>query len=130
MNIFDRSLSEAEELVIERSQLDERTSMITVEGDLDLGNAPQLKWTLVQWAQMGSTQLVLDFSRVGFIDSTALGVLVGIERLVAPQGRLAIACPQDAVLRTFAITGLDRALPSFSTREAALDFVRRTVAGP
>src|SRR5258708_23859988 len=61
--------------VTERA-LDEQTSVLNVEGELDLAAAPSLKWALADVTQAGATQLVVDLSRVTFIDSTALRVLV------------------------------------------------------
>ena len=50
--------------------------VIRVEGDLDVYTAPRLKEALEE-AVAGGKRLVLDLSEVHFIDSTALGVLVG-----------------------------------------------------
>ena len=59
--------------------------------------------------------------RVTFIDSTALGVLIGgVERLHAVDGRLALVATSRPVVRILTITGLDRVLTIFDTRERAV----------
>lgn len=63
---------------IEQRELDARTSVISVRGELDLTTAPRLKWMLVDSLQTGHSQLVVDLSLATFMDSTALGVLVGV----------------------------------------------------
>jgi anti-sigma B factor antagonist len=109
--------------VTERS-LDERTSVLNVEGELDLAAAPSLKWALADLVQAGATQLVVDLSRVTFIDSTALGVLVGAHRSLSAGSRLAIACRHPDVLNIFELTGLDATFDIFPTLEDALAYAR------
>jgi len=109
--------------VTERA-LDEHTSVLNVEGELDLAAAPSLKWALADVTQAGATQLVVDLSRVTFIDSTALGVLVGAHRSLSAGARLAIACRHPDVLNIFELTGLDATFDIFPTFEDALAYAR------
>ena len=46
-----------------QSQPDERTSVVALEGELDLGRAPSLKWALVDAVDAGYKQLVVDLTR-------------------------------------------------------------------
>jgi anti-sigma B factor antagonist len=108
--------------------LDQRTCVIAVEGELDLDKAPRLKWTLVGALEAGCDRLVVDLSRVAFIDSTAIGVLIGVNRSLEAGGRLAIACAQANVLRIFSVAGLDSAFAILPTVEEALDHVRGQAA--
>jgi anti-sigma B factor antagonist len=100
--------------------------VIAVEGDLDLATAPQLKWTLVDLMNAGRTQLVLDLSGVGFIDSTAIGVLIGFQRSLGTDARLAIADARSSVLRIFDVAGVKGTLRLFPTLDAALADARGT----
>jgi anti-sigma B factor antagonist len=111
-----------------RHELDERTGALTVEGELDLASAPSLKWALTDMLEAGNDQVVVDLSNVTFIDSTALGVLVGIRKNLRPGARLAIACMQPDVLNIFELTGLDATFDLFSTFDDALAFVRGSAA--
>jgi anti-sigma B factor antagonist len=108
--------------------LDERTNVVAVEGELDLTTAPRLKWTLLDALQAGHSQLVLDLSRCSFMDSTALGVLVGVNRGLDAGARLAIACTRPNVLKIFELSGMDGAFALFTTVDEALAYARGRAA--
>jgi anti-sigma B factor antagonist len=110
--------------LITRKELAHDTSLLAVEGDLDLASAPSLKWALADAQAAESRHVVVDLSRVGFIDSTALGVLVGAQRALDPGVRLAIACAEENVLRIFELTGLDGMFEIVPTLQDALGFVQ------
>lgn len=111
-----------------KRELDERTSVIAVEGELDLGTAPRLKWMLVEALEAGSTHLALDLSLVTFMDSTGLGVLVGVNRRLEGGARMAIVCTDENVLQVFRFSGTDSAFAIFKTLEEALAYARSEVA--
>lgn len=113
---------------VAQRELDDRTCVLAVEGELDLASAPKLKWALTDIFDAGGRRVVLDLSRVSFIDSTALGVLVGVRKNLGPDARMAIACMQPEVLNIFELTGLDGTFDLFSTFDDALAFVRGSAA--
>ncbi|HEY2537535.1 MAG TPA: STAS domain-containing protein [Solirubrobacteraceae bacterium] len=99
--------------------------MIAVEGELDLFTAPSLKQMLVDALHEGSDRLVVDLTEVTFIDSTTLGVLVGIERrLDEDDARLAIVCTRPNVRKIFEFSGLDGKFAIFPTLDEALVHAR------
>jgi anti-sigma B factor antagonist len=110
-------------------ELDEHTSVISVEGDLDLSTAPRLKWMLLDSLQEGRDKIVLDLSLTCFMDSTALGVLVVVNRRLAADARLGVACDRAAVLRIFELSGMDGAFAIFPTLEEALAYVHAPATG-
>ncbi len=101
-------------------ELDERTSLIVVEGELDLATAPRLKWALLDALQAGRSLLVLDLSRTSFMDSTALGVLVAVKRGLDHGERLVIVCPRSDVQQIFEFAGMDGAFAIFPALDEAL----------
>ena len=115
---------------ISRRELDGRTSVLAVAGELDLSSAPDLKWALAD-ALGASDQVVVDLSLVTFLDSTAIGVLVGVQRRLTAGTRLPIVCADLNVLRIFELTGLVGTFELFSTVERALESARgnATAAG-
>ncbi|MGA2454791.1 MAG: STAS domain-containing protein [Solirubrobacteraceae bacterium] len=113
---------------ISRRELDTRTSVIAVEGDLDLATAPQLKWMLVDALEEGHSQLILDLTLASFMDSTALGVLVGVNRSLDDGVKLAIVCAHAGVLRIFELSGVDGAFAISPTLESALAGVHARAA--
>jgi anti-sigma B factor antagonist len=108
--------------------LDERTCVIAVEGELDLAGAPRLKWMLIDVLERGCNQLVVDLTRVTFMDSTAIGVLVGVNRSLDVGAQLAIACAHATVLKIFELSGMGGVFAIFATVEEALACVRGEAA--
>jgi len=51
--------------------------VVDVEGEIDIYTAPRLRELLIDLANKNSYQLVVNLEKVGFLDSTGLGVLVG-----------------------------------------------------
>jgi anti-sigma B factor antagonist len=113
---------------ISQRELDGPTRVLVVEGELDLSSAPSLKWALTDIFDAGYSQVVVDLSLVTFIDSTALGVLVGVQRNLNSGARLAIACAHADVLKIFELTGLDGTFDIFSTFDDALAYARGSTA--
>jgi anti-sigma B factor antagonist len=113
---------------ITRRQLDEDTCLVIPAGELDLASAPNLKWTLNDVLRGGATNIALDLELVSFIDSTALGVLVGVRRSLAEQSHLAIVGGDAHVLQIFELTGLDARFNMFATLDEALAWMRGKAA--
>jgi anti-sigma B factor antagonist len=114
------SLPTSVPFAIERRDLDPRTSVIAVEGELDLASAPRLKWMLLDALAGGHSRLVLDLTLATFMDSTALGVLVGVDRSLSADGALVIVCANTSVLKIFELSGMDGAFAILATLEQAL----------
>ena len=94
--------------------------VLEVGGEVDVYTAPKLRERLVDMVNAGHKQLVVDLSRVEFLDSTGLGVLVGAHRrLRARDGSLDLVCPHERVLKVFRITGLDNVFDIHSSVEEA-----------
>ena len=99
-------------------------AVVDLEGELDLFTAPRLQETLLESIEHGARRVVVDLSTVTFIDSTALGVLIGAgKRLLRAQGSLGIVCPPGGIRRLLELTSLDSIIDIYATREAALSAV-------
>jgi anti-sigma B factor antagonist len=105
---------------ITHREVDERTCVVAVEGDLDLASAPQLKWMLVELLNKGYAQYVIDLSQLTYMDSMGLGVLVGFRKRVEGNAHLALACLPAKQRKLLELTGLDAWFDSFSTLDEAL----------
>ena len=109
---------------VQESDVDERTRIIDAGGEIHVSTAPEFSERLNAAIAEGKTALVLDFSRVEFIDSTGLSVLLnGLRRLTRRKGALSVVCTNPTVLRLFEITRLDTTFDIHPTREDALKAV-------
>lgn len=80
-----------------------------------------MRAALLEAAAQGSGTLVVDMAQTQFCDSAALNVLVRAHnRAQAEGGELLPVIGGSAVLRTFAVTGIGRLIPSFPSLEQAL----------
>jgi anti-sigma B factor antagonist len=99
----------------------ESAVVVRAEGDLDVYTAPRLKEVLDEHVA-GETRLVLDLSEVHFIDSTALGVLVGaLQQSQSNGGEFRLVVGDPFLLKIFHITGFDGIFPIFPVVTDALD---------
>jgi anti-sigma B factor antagonist len=100
---------------------DASRTVVTVTGEIDLATQGQLRTTLNDLVVAGHVDLVLDLSGVDFVDSTGLGALIGTRRRVhAFHGSLALVIPNEAVMKVFTITGLEKVFDIHDTLAAAL----------
>jgi anti-sigma B factor antagonist len=99
-------------------------AMLVAGGDIDFAASPQLRERLADYASKGKRRLVVDLSSVTFIDSTAIGVLVGAVMRLREQerGSMAIVCSDEnkRVLRIFDIAGVENMIDLHSSRAEAL----------
>ena len=119
-NASNASPTNSTAFAISLREFDGGTCVMTVAGELDLCSAPTLKWALTDVLTGGCSEVIVDLSPVTFIDSTALSVLVGVQRRLGPGMRLAIVCANAKVLEIMELTGLVALFELFGTLEQAL----------
>ena len=118
-------MNEPLQFALVQEDVDEHTVVIVVEGELEITTAPRFKQLLVKAVDERKRAIVVDFSGLSFIDSTALGVLIAAQRRMHDDdARLAIVCTHPQVLNVFEITGIDTAFRIHPDRAAALAQVR------
>ncbi|HUC04277.1 MAG TPA: STAS domain-containing protein [Acidimicrobiales bacterium] len=88
------------------------TPVISVQGEIDVATAPQLRECIHGVIANGSRTVVLDLLGVTFLDSTALGVLVGgLKRCRELGGEFHVVVSDARIRKIFEITGLDKVFP-------------------
>ncbi|MDQ1357919.1 MAG: anti-sigma factor antagonist [Acidimicrobiaceae bacterium] len=93
---------------------------VIVRGELDMFTSSALRKELVDLINDGARDVTVDLKYVEFVDSTALGVLVGaMKRLRALDGDLTLASPNPSTRKVLDITGLDRILTVTSEEDGA-----------
>jgi anti-sigma B factor antagonist len=108
---------------------DAHTSIVSVQGELDLATAPRLKWMLMDAIETGHHRLVADLTEATFMDSMTLSVLVTVKRTLGDEPHLAIVCTRENLLQIFEFAGLDGVFAIFPTLEEALAHVQGDAAG-
>ena len=84
---------------------------VTVRGELDLHTASCLRQTLAAAVSEEADLVLVHLDEVTFMDSTALGVLVGAWKAQTAQGRrLELVCSRPEPLKLLRLTGLDEVL--------------------
>jgi anti-sigma B factor antagonist len=120
------------EFAITEHPIDGERHVLAVRGEIDLFTAPELKQVLAESIEAGRIRIIVDLTDTTFLDSTALGVLIGaVKRLRSRDGALAIVNIDDNIAKTFEITGLDQIFTIVPTRDEAVDAVEpaRDAAG-
>jgi len=96
-------------------------TVLEVGGEVDVYTAPRLRERLIEVIDGGGRRVIVDLSRVDFLDSTGLGVLVGaLKRLRAAGGTFRLVCGKESLLKIFRITALDQVFPLHPTVDEAI----------
>lgn len=97
-------------------------TVVAVQGELDMYTAPRLQEVLREVASRhAGDRLVVDLTECGFMDSTALSVLIAVnKRAAAPLDLVA----HVGALRVLTVSGLQEVFRIHKTREAALQALR------
>jgi anti-anti-sigma factor len=101
--------------------------VLALAGELDLGTVPVLQERLAQ-AICAKAAVVIDLSRLRFIDSSGLDLLVRAERQLRDSGvQLVLVRGPQAVHRVFELTSLDSHFEFCDSPSATLraELVRR-----
>lgn len=89
-------------------------------GDIDVESSRLLRAQILELFADPSSTVVLDLSRVGFMDSSGLGALVAGHKLADPHGSFRLAGANSVVRRVLQVTGLDRVFAHFDTVDEAV----------
>jgi anti-sigma B factor antagonist len=110
--------------------------VVTAPEEIDITNAAGLRASLLEAALVeaapveaapveaaGHPAFVVDLTRTRFCDSAGIQVLVEAhKRARAAGGQVLLATSGAAVPRIFALTGIDRVIPSFASLDEALAY--------
>ena len=90
-------------------------------GRLDSANARAFEAIVMERVGAGEQRLIVDFSRLNFISSSGMRVLLlAAKQLQAKQGTLVLCSMQDHIQEVFQISGFDQIIPIRGSRAAAL----------
>ena len=90
-------------------------------GRLDSANARSFESVVMERVGSGEQRLLVDFSRLNFISSSGMRVLLmAAKKLHASRGKLVLCAMPDHIHEVFRISGFDQIIPIRDTRESAL----------
>jgi len=99
---------------------DTEAFVVSAYGDVDAVTAPELERELLGAAQLGADSVLVDLTETTFFDSSAIHTLIRSgERLHASGLQLEVVCGNPNVTKVLEITGVDQALPIYTTIEQA-----------
>jgi anti-sigma B factor antagonist len=95
--------------------------VVAAPAEIDITNADGLRSALLRAAAAGPGTLVVDMTQTQFCDSSGLHALVAAHKSARAEGHeVLLVIPGAAVLRVFAITGMDKVIPNFASLDEAL----------
>ena len=95
--------------------------VVSPHGVVDAFSADSFAAALARAARPSARLVVLDLSRTDLVDSSGLGAILGASLRLREWGtRLVLVAGGRQVMRGFELTGLDRVLPIYGSRDEAL----------
>ena len=90
-------------------------------GRLDSGNASSFESIVMDRVSSGERRLIVDFSRLDFISSSGLRVLlIAAKALRVADGTLVLCSMKDHIEEVFQVSGFGQIIPIKESRKAAL----------
>jgi len=105
---------------VEYHELPPGASVVTVSGELDLYSLDDVKKVLADAEDSDNRIIVLDLHDLGFIDSSGLGTIIGVQGRCQANKRKLFVVPSDVISKTFEVTGLHQVLRVAESPEHAL----------
>lgn len=96
-------------------------NVLPLEGEIDLHVSPQVSASLAAIVKRKPARVVVDLSRVSYIDSSGLAVLIeAMQKVDAYGGKFSLAGLQESVRPIFEIARLDQVFQIYPDADAAL----------
>jgi anti-sigma B factor antagonist len=95
-------------------------SVQVMEDRIDAASAIQFKERMREITQDSAPRVVLDLARVNFLDSSGLGAIVAVKKLLGPDRTLELAGLTATVEKVFRLTRMDSIFTIHPTLDAAV----------
>lgn len=98
------------------------TLIVNVEGELDHHYSEYARQKIDGEIMKATTRnVVFDFSRLGFMDSSGIGVIAGRYKNISQlNGRAVIVCRNVQIKRILEMSGILRLIPAYGTLDDAV----------
>lgn len=103
---------------------DGEISVVTVSGTVDMLTAPRLEEAIRSATKSSPSAVVVDLTRVDFLASAGMGVLVASHNALQPSVRFAVVADSPATSRPLKLVGIAEVVDLFATVDEALSALR------
>ena len=105
---------------LQYSELDNGIRLIELIGALDMNGTYSIEIEFVRQCAGENVQVVVDLSRVNYLSSIGIPMLINTAKSVANQGgKMALLNPQQNVAEVLEITGIPQIVPIYMDLESA-----------
>ena len=115
---------------IETEKIDDILVLTPCDPIIDASSAADFKGQLVTWIQEGNTRILLDLSFIEFIDSSGLGAIISLLKLLAGTGDICLCGIRDQVMSLFKLTRMDRIFRFYPTSAEAVEAMKAAAPTP
>lgn len=115
---------------VTRTDHDATTVVVYPVGEFDIAGTDLLRSTFLDAVSATKNKLIIDLSGTTFLDSMALGTIIGARRRVAGWGGwVRLVAPQPNIHRVLRLTELDKVFGLYDTVEQAAAHVTEELDG-
>jgi len=99
------------------------TLIIKLNGELDHHSASYVRDSIDdEILAKNPKNIIFDMSRLNFMDSSGIGVIIGRYKLIASNGgKVGIVSMKPQIRRIYEICGLKRIIPSYDNKKTAIE---------
>lgn len=104
-----------------------QTLLVYTSGELDHHNAPDIRERIDrELLRVPVKNLVFDLSKLAFMDSSGIGVILGRYRnIMRMNGRAVIVCTNVHIKKILEMSGITRIMPVYGNLAEAMDSVAK-----
>jgi len=111
---------------LQSSELDSSTRLIKLSGDLDIHGVNDVEVEFVRLCTEDNICVIVDLSRVNYISSIGIPLLVNSAKSIARQGgKMALLNPKKSVEDVLELTGIPLIIPIYQNLNTAVSEIRK-----
>jgi len=106
---------------LDYSELDNGIRLVKLNGVLDLNGTYSVEVPFVQHCAGDNVRVLVDLSKVSYISSVGIPMLVNTAKSVVSRGgKFALLRPQDSVIKVLELVGIPQIIPIFDNLDSAV----------
>jgi anti-anti-sigma factor len=94
--------------------------VVIIAGELDMLTSPQMSWAIAQALRERRPVLVVDLSKVDFLDCAGMDALLTAHERVLEHTLMRVVANTRMTLKPMRLIGIDEKLALYASREEAL----------